>query len=473
MNNNKENIICDTDSYKGAQNLQYPPNTRMMSSHILARRTNIEITFFGLQIFLNEVLSKPFNQADIDEAAEFFDKHVPNVPFPKAGFEHILYKYGGYFPVTIRAVPEGTVVPSGNVLMTVESVDDPECFWIVSWLETQLLRDNWFMPTVATNSRNCKKVIKKYLDISSDNPLAEIMFKLHDFGSRGVSSRQSAEHGGAAHLVNFYGSDTCVGVRCANRNYFIEMAGHSIAASEHSTITSWGLMREINAYSNMIEKFGKKGAVFACVSDSYNIFNACENIWGGELKQKVINSGSIVVIRPDSGKPAETVVKCLQILDKKFGSVMNKKGYKVLNHVRIIQGDGININSIKKICIAVIKAGFSMDNVNFGMGGALLQHLNRDTLGFAMKCGAIMDENGVWIDVYKSPIGDPAKKSIAGRVSLYRVREGHGAGTKFVTLRKEIAETMNNVEDALQTVFVNGRLFNQTTFDEVRKKASL
>jgi len=43
------------------------------------------------------------------------------------------------------------------------------------------------------------------------------------------------------------------------------------------------------------------GAV-SCVSDSYDIFNACENIWGGALHDKVMARDGTLVIRADSGK---------------------------------------------------------------------------------------------------------------------------------------------------------------------------
>lgn len=145
----------------------------------------------------------------------------------------------------------------------------------------------------------------------------------------------------------------------------------------------------------------------------------------------------------------------------------------MLNYVRLIQGDGINIDSIKEICRNVVRAGFSIDNVNFGMGGALLQHLNRETLRFAMKCSATKI-NGAWQDAYKSPIGDPSKRSMAGIISLYKMRNGHGTDTMLVTIRKEAAGTIVPVvEEVLRTVYENGKLFNQSTFDEVRKRASL
>ena len=110
----------------------------------------------------------------------------------------------------IRAVPEGSVVPVRNALMTVESTDE-RVPWIVSWLETQLVR-LWYPLTVATLSWHIKRRIFEYLARTSDDPLGELPYKLHDFGARGVSSAESAGIGGMAHLVNFRGSDTVEGV---------------------------------------------------------------------------------------------------------------------------------------------------------------------------------------------------------------------------------------------------------------------
>lgn len=316
------------------------------------------------------------------------------------------------------------------------------------------------------------------MNITSDTP-DDIAFKLHDFGSRGSSSGETAGIGGAAHLVNFMGSDTVEGILYANKYYNCDMSGYSIPAAEHSTITSWGKDHEVDAYRNMLNRFGKPGKIFACVSDSYDIYNACENLWGTELHDEVVNCGAITVVRPDSGSPPRTVVECLRILDEKFGSIINNKGYKVLNNVRVIQGDGINLQTIKDICLWVEQARYSLDNVNFGMGGALLQHLNRDTLRFAMKCSAIL-RNGKWIDVYKDPVTDPGKRSKSGRLSLYSYRNGHGAALNYTTLSttdfmnvSDIKPALFEIKEVLQPVYVNGKLMNETTFEEVRKRASL
>ena len=60
----------------------------------------------------------------------------------------------------------------------------------------------------------------------------------------------------------------------------------------------------------------------------------------------------------------------------------------MLNHVRVIQGDGVNPDSIRAILERITGAGYATDNLAFGMGGALLQQLNRDTQKFALKCSA-------------------------------------------------------------------------------------
>ena len=277
-----------------------------------------------------------------------------------------------------------------------------------------------------------------------------------------VSSAESAEIGGAAHLVNFMGSDTVEGIWTANKIYGIDMAAFSIPAAEHSTITCWGKENEVEAYRNMLKHFAKPGALVACVSDSYDIYNAAEKMWGEELRQEVIDSGAIVVIRPDSGDPVTVVLKVIQILGEKFGYTMNEKGYKVLNHVRVIQGDGININSLEAILKAVTNNAWAADNVAFGMGGGLLQQLDRDTLKFAMKCSAVKINNE-WVDVFKDPITDAGKRSKKGRITLFE-KDG-----------KYFTENITNETgtEILIPVYENGKILKEYTLDEVRANAQI
>ena len=252
------------------------------------------------------------------------------------------------------------------------------------------------------------------------------------------------------------------------------MAGFSIPAAEHSTITSWGRENEVDAYRNMLKQFAKPGSIVAVVSDSYDIYHAIREHWGKTLKDEVIQSGGTVVVRPDSGDPVDVVHTCLVLLDQAFGHTVNSKGFKVLNHVRVIQGDGINPDSIRAILERATSAGYATDNLAFGMGGALLQKLDRDTQKFALKCSAAR-VNGEWIDVYKDPVTDKGKQSKRGRLTLLQHREYGTYQTASVPPDADsVAEVQKPMgyDDALQTVWENGRLMVDWTFAEVRSRAN-
>jgi nicotinamide phosphoribosyltransferase len=481
-----ENFLIDTDSYKSSHYLQYPPGTFSMFSYIESRGGEYNKTvFFGLQYYLKKYLTHRVTMEEVEEAKEFFEAH--GEPFNYEGWKYIATELGGKLPVRIRAVPEGTVVPTHNILVSIESTD-PKVFWVVSWIETMLLRV-WYPINVATRSHKIRQIILEALRISADDPEAEINFKLHDFGSRGVSSQESAMIGGAAHLVNFMGSDTVVGVRCANKFYKTPMAAFSIPAMEHSSVTSWGKNNEVEAYRNMLEKTAKPGGLVACVSDSYNLWNACSHLWGEQLKEELIKSGATVVIRPDSGHPSSVVLRVAQLLEEKFGAVVNKRGFKVLNNVRILQGDGINENSIQEILNNLLDHGYSASNIAFGMGGALLQQHNRDTLKFAMKCSHVyreVDGKMVSVDVFKDPITDHGKVSKAGRLDLIRDSSGNYQTVSLAYIKpgdfsKEqlahyettgIASNYDyNAMTVMRTVFENGEVLVEDDLETIRARA--
>jgi len=460
-----KNIILNTDSYKVSMFKQYPAGTTGVYSYIESRGGRYDRTvFFGLQAFIKEYLLDPITQSDIDIADEILTAH--GEPFNRAGWQYILDKHMGYLPVVIRAVPEGTVVPVKNVLATIENTD-PECFWLTTWLETALLRAVWYPTTVATQSWKIRQVILDYLEKTGDPNLID--FKLHDFGARGVSSLESASIGGAAHLVNFMGSDTISGVVYAREYYGAGVSGFSIPAAEHSTITSWGRDNEVKAYDNMLKQFAKPGSIVAVVSDSYDVYNAAEKLWGTELRQQVVDSGATVVIRPDSGDPVEVNRRLIEILGEKFGYTTNAKGFKVLNNVRLIQGDGVNELTIRSILGAFMANGWSADNIAFGMGGALLQQVDRDTQKFAMKCSSAQI-NGTWVDVQKDPVTDSGKKSKAGRTQLWTNSGGEFASS--VTAPTGWTDKgIGGWTPALQEVFRDGRLVKEITFEQVRANA--
>jgi len=120
----------------------------------------------------------------------------------------------------------------------------------------------------------------------------------------------------------------------------------------------------------------------------------------------------------------------------------------------------MNLRSIAELIDRTIEAGFAIDNLAFGMGGGLLQQLNRDTLRFAMKANAMRDDAGAWHDVHKAPRNDPGKESKAGRQAVV-IEDGRLVGRR--------------IEDAgtslLEPVWRGGDLLRRVNLAEVRARA--
>lgn len=453
------NIILLTDSYKFTHYKQYPPRTNKVYSYFESRGGIFPRTlFFGLQYYLKKYLyGQVVTKEKIDYAEERINAHMGPKTFNRAGWEHILKHHEGRLPVKIMAVPEGRLVNTSNVLMTIENTD-PECFWLTNYLET-LLVQVWYPTTVATQSYYMKEKLKFYLKMTGDENLID--FKLHDFGFRGVSSVESAGLGGVAHLVNFKGTDTFEGIEVAHKYYDEPMGGFSIPASEHSTITSWGEEREADAMANMLTQY--PDGLVACVSDSYDIYNACAHLWGDKLKERVMNRNGTLVVRPDSGDPLVVLPAIMEILGAKFGYRTNEKGFKVLNDkVRVIQGDGVEYNTLEKMLESLTVKGWSADNIAFGSGGGLLQKLNRDTCKFAFKCSSIEIDNQRH-DVYKRPVTDNGKSSKRGRLGLLELTTN-----TFTTEREDLVNIY--AENKLQKVFYNGYYLKSDKLADIRAR---
>jgi nicotinamide phosphoribosyltransferase len=467
--------ILDVDSYKMSHFTQYPDGMTVMMSYLESRGgVWSDCTLFGLQYMIHQYVAKKFTLADVTEAQKFADLH--GVPFNLEGWLHVLNEYDGMLPVRIRAIPEGTVVPVKNCILTVEC-RDPKCFWITNWLETMLSRV-WYPSTIAIASRELKREWMKYLTLSSDSPEAEVAFKHHDFGARGVTSQEQAMLGGAAHLLSFLGSDTVAGVMMANHYYDCEMAGFSIPATEHSTMTVWGREGEKAALKQWIQRtlVDRKvpegmPKVSACVADSYDVYKFAELVCQPDIVEMLKNSGGALVLRPDSGEPIEVMTKLFAIFTKHLpeGSITcNRKGFKMLPPwLRLIWGDGIDRNSMRSILYTMVELKYwSASNFAFGSGGGLLQAVNRDTQKFAFKC-CYAEIDGQPVDVRKDPITDQGKRSKAGRLDLIIDEDGN---YKTVACDHDMMQHPNSV---LVDVFDHGDIKYHTTFDEVRNRMTL
>mmetsp|Transcript_35370 Transcript_35370/g.77388 ORF Transcript_35370/g.77388 Transcript_35370/m.77388 type:complete len:524 (+) Transcript_35370:96-1667(+) len=509
-----DNIILMSDSYKLSHYKQYPPGTEYVYSYFESRGCDNEgwdsVCWFGLQYYIKRyLLGQVVTREKIEEAASIYAEHfgdgVNNNPglFNKEGWEYILQKHGGKLPIHIKAVPEGMVIPNKTVLFTMVNTD-PKCYWLTNFLET-LLVQVWYPMTVCTNSRYQKISIAKYMAETGNEDWkipSGVAFKLHDFGFRGVSSVESAAIGGCAHLVNFMGSDTIAALLCAQRYYGVKgAAGFSIPASEHSTITSWGIDGEVDAMRNMLEQY--PSGLVACVSDSFDLFRACKDYWGGALKDLIKgrcegDKFGRLVVRPDSGDPPEICAAVIKILLEQFsdGVTTTKTGHKLLPpYLRVIQGDGVDWQSIPVILEKLKSEGIAAENIAFGSGGALLQKLNRDTFKCAFKCAEVVVK-GQGRDVFKDPVTDNGKVSKMGRMTLqkvsdcpdlkeedrYKARSEQNptpGGTGFLHYSKDgtyvtVASGKGDpAKDIMVDVYKNGVLLKDWTFDEIRKRADI
>jgi nicotinamide phosphoribosyltransferase len=312
--------------------------------------------------------------------------------------------------------------------------------------------------TIATNSHMARTIINQFLEDTGDPTLVD--FKLHDFGYRGVTSDEQAGIGGMAHLTSFMGTDTVKGIITAQEYYHAHMCGFSIPASEHSTMTSWGKDHELDAFRNMLEQHPT--GLLACVSDSFDIYHACEQYWGTDLKDQILNRDGTLVVRPDSGDPVEVTLKVFEILWKQFGGTTNEKGYRVLDpHIRMIQGDGIDLNMLTDILANFMAKKISADNIAFGSGGGLLQQFNRDTGQFAFKCCHVI-VGGEGRDIFKSPIAG-SKPSKKGYLTLTTNDDG-----AHETVNDKVLHYSD--ENLLELVYEDGELLIDQTFDEIKTR---
>lgn len=358
-------------------------------------------------------------------------------------------------------MPEGTCVhvrvPVYQITATGEY--SPLC----TFLETMLTMV-WYPTCVATLSRRSRDVVEAAFERTSEGGAASPLVgsRLVDFGFRGCTSVEQSVIGGCAHLLSFTSSDTM------SASFYAQFklnggrpVGSSIPATEHSVMTAWPT--EAAAMENMVDNFGT--GIYACVMDSYDYAKALSEVLPSVAAKKKAKGGYLV-LRPDSGDPTEAVLMALEAAEKVFGSVVNSKGFKVIPGCGVIQGDGIDLSTMEKIAQAIEAAGYAADNVSYGMGGGLLQKVNRDTMSFATKLCHIVYADGTAADIMKQPQTDTGKFSLPGVLAVKRV---NGVPTVFPADSGEVAPH----ENLLRTVYDMGPVAGVwEEFDVVRARVA-
>lgn len=464
VNSLRKSINAASDSYKFGHYPMYPLDTEYVYSYFESREGARfdETTFFSLQGILKDFLvGQVVTRESIDAIKKVIDIHLGPDVFNEEGWNYILKEHGGRLPLRIKAVPEGSVVQVSNVLFTVENTD-PKCYWLTNFVES-ILSHAWYGSTVATLSREIKKLMYRFMLETDGKEVADgaIDFACHDFGYRGASSHESAEIGGAAHLTNFMGTDTVPALIYLIEMYNADVAGYSVNATEHSIMTSKAREGEFEVVEHILNKYRK--GILSMVIDSYD-YREFIRVCGTRFKDLILSRDGKTVFRPDSGDPVKTSIEVFNLLEEHFGSTINDKGFRVLNpKIGMLWGDGIDIDGVREILIAFQKAGIAASNLIVGMGGALLQKVDRDVQRFAFK-SSYQVRNGTGMDIYKDPV-DKSKSSKRGRLALVELEDG-----SHTTIEK-VDRVVEN--DQLVTVFENGELLIEYSFNEIKERASL
>lgn len=474
MSISKENPLLATDVYKMGHMEQYAPGCNKVYSYLTARsnKTFSKTVFFGLQYYLKEYLSIKLTP---EMGKEFLNyrKMILGSNSPEVESKIIALCELGYFPLEIKAVEEGSVIPVKNVLMTITNTVD-DFYWCVGFVESLILK-LWYSVTVASCCYTYRETVEKYFSETVGENLQFLKdFTVHDFGYRGDSSEEGAALSGASHLISFLGSDTVPALPFSIRYYNAdtnEPIMLSVPASEHSVMCSFGKDDELGAFKNMLKLY--PSGIVSIVSDTFDVYRVLTE-FAEILKPEILARDGKVVFRPDSGNPEYIICGdpnapegsnewkgAIRLLDEMFGSSINEKGFKVLNpKVGLIYGDGMYLERYIRTLERMKGMGYAACNLVIGVGGILRNH-SRDTLGFAIKA-TYVEVNGEPREIEKDPVTDKSKKSLKGLLSL-ELKDG-----EYVTLDQCTREQEEN--GLLRTVFKDGKLLIDDNLKTIRAR---
>lgn len=480
--------ILYKDFYKTDHRRQYPEGTTKVYSNLTPRISRMpevsQIVVFGIQYFVKDFLQRRFTYSFFNENKGKVIAHYKRRMDTSLGPDSITTKHLedlhdlGYLPIHLKALPEGTLCPLRVPVLTITNTH-PDFAWLPNFLETILSNVLWHPMTSATIAHLYRTRLENYAAETSDIP-EFVKWQGHDFSMRGQTSFESSLVNAGAHLTSFTGTDTIPGIDWVENFYNAdctkELIGGSVPATEHSVMCLGGQETEAQTYKRLITEIYPKGIV-SIVSDTWDYWSVLDKTIRS-LKDDILARDGKVVIRPDSGDPVKIILGdksaepgslayrgTMDVLWEIFGGSINSKGFKQLDpHIGVIYGDSITIERCEQICQGLRGAQFASTNMVYGIGSYTYQYVTRDTFGFAMKAtyGEIAGEKK---EIFKDPLTDGGvKKSAKGLLMVYRcVDDGQ------IKL-KECCSENEETQGLLQTVFKDGKAFNETSLAEIRAR---
>lgn len=313
-----------SDCYKFSHRKLYPEGTTYVYSTLTPRANSYfpydnKMVVFGYEMFVQKWLVEHFQE-------NFFDLPIKEVLADykyivgtslgedNADADHIEALHSlGYLPIRIKALPEGTRVPMGVPVLTIENTHD-DFAWLTNFLETLLISETFVTATVASMAREMKKAALKYSSQTCDNDL-HVPYQCHDFSERGQHGNGAAQLSGIGHLTSFVGSDTIQAAVMAHNYYGANLQAEnilkSVVASEHSVMQSYTKEHEYHTYQELINRFPE--GILSLVSDTWDYYGVLTGVLPF-LKNEIMARDGKLVIRPDSGNPID-VIAGLEMFD--------------------------------------------------------------------------------------------------------------------------------------------------------------
>lgn len=313
--------ILKTDFYKVTHMQQYQKGITHFTSYLTPRGSrfkNIDkMVVFGIANFVNEILSKDFNE-------NFFNKHWLDIyedlievlsdglgyslPTIKETELKIKKLYNlGYLPIELNGLPEGTLCPMGVPAIEIRSTH-PDFAWVAQSIESILSCEFWHPAISATMALEYKKIAKAAYDKTVDDDISH-MTAMCDFSMRGQESYTSSVASGAAFLTSFYNCSTIESRRYIRENYndIKPERVNGLTSTEHSVMCSdyaiCGDERE--TFKRLLTEVYPDTS-FAAVSDSYDFWNVVTNILPS-LREEIEAHNGFIGIRHDSDEPVHAL----------------------------------------------------------------------------------------------------------------------------------------------------------------------
>lgn len=385
------------------------------------------MVLYGLSQFIRNHLTHPITKEDVIESAAFMKEAHSfggSLNFDADLWMRVVNEYGGYLPIRIEALPEGSTFFPNEPVIQVTSLDS-------GFGELAAHIEALMVGMVSTATAKVT-LLRHWLDrlrewVAADNPpdvgqeqidaAARVM--IHDFGMRASSCSEESELLGLAHLLVFHGTDTFNSAFLARKMNANLSTGGSIIALAHRNVQSYDTEKE--AFESIYNaSHDSASSVASYVSDCYNYQKAIEEIL---LPLAKSDPNSIFIARPDSGPYIQNVLDLAELADENGLSYQREDGYYGPQNLRFINGDSMNPTKVEEIMKALKYEGFVPTEWGiYGVGGYGRNEATRDALSSAFKLASCGYDNRPVVKLSESR----GKLSVPGPNRVIRNRDkGH------------------------------------------------